>query len=119
MDAQTARDAAPFVPTWTIGDRFRKARDIAGDTQEAFAHKLGVNPSTYSAWEAGRSNPRFGHAVELAWQIQDLTGVDAQWIIGTDRPRGPERRTLDYRGAVSEGGATIHHLADYRKPEVV
>lgn len=64
---------------WTLGDRLRKVRRAHGWSTRDFADRLGVTSSTLAQWETDRSLPR--NCALLAEQIEDLTGVDAEWII--------------------------------------
>jgi len=108
MSTQTARTA--FVPGWTFGDKFRKARGIANMDQRAFAASLDLTASTVAAYEKGRATPRFRDAVALAKRVQMLTGVDYQWLLDVDGPEGPNSPTADYKPATS----VVSSLADFR-----
>jgi DNA-binding transcriptional regulator YiaG len=45
------------APGWD-GARVRSLRDHLGDTQRAFAERLGTRQQTVSEWETGASRPR-------------------------------------------------------------
>jgi DNA-binding transcriptional regulator YiaG len=47
----------PFPIGDTFPDRLRAARQALGLSQESFARRLGVNPSTVQHWEQGRHTP--------------------------------------------------------------
>jgi transcriptional regulator with XRE-family HTH domain len=87
--------AAGTVPTWTVGDRLRKARETAGMDQTQLADRIGVSRRTVSTYEAGSDITR-KRIVLNAWAM--ATGVSAEWIIGTDGPfegaRSSSRRGL-------------------------
>jgi transcriptional regulator with XRE-family HTH domain len=48
---------------WTLGDRLRKARRMAGLTGEELGGRLGVSKEAALAWERGTRNPSW-HQVE-------------------------------------------------------
>ena len=112
------------IPEWTLADRLRKARSVAGLTQEEFAERLGAKSAAYSHWEAGRNTPR--NLVAIAQRIEMLTGIPAAWTLGllTDMPgnggpgeRAPkskpvsDREPLDYKvGDSAEEKSNVHQL---------
>lgn len=69
-------EIAGTVPTFTLGDRLRKAREVAGLEQVPLADMIGVHRQTVSAYEAGKTHPR-RHAL-VAWAL--ATGVSAVWL---------------------------------------
>lgn len=73
---------AAVIPTWTLGDRIRKARAVAGMDQRHFADALGVKPGTLAGWEADNSKPR--DLVGIARRIEHITDVPAFWLLGVD-----------------------------------
>ncbi len=75
-----------FYPTWTLGDRIRKARHTTGMKQRDFAPLIGVKPGSLAAWEADHSVPR--NVLAVARTISKLTGIPAAWVLGLDN--GPE-----------------------------
>lgn len=97
------------IPQWTLGDRLRKVRTLAGLNQEDFAAKLDVTASAYSHWESDRTTPR--NVVAIAQRIELLLGTPASWTLGlvesVPSPGGPgglkkvssvsERQPLDYK----------------------
>lgn len=46
------------IPTWTLGDRLRKARMHAGPDQGQLAEVTGIHRNTISSYEADRAIPR-------------------------------------------------------------
>lgn len=101
MKSSTAHAyATGGIPVWTFGDKIRKARDIAGLDQKAFAEQISVSSSSLAAYETGRTTPRFRDAPQIAKSIQMLTGIPYQWFLveddggGTPAPSDPA--TTDY-----------------------
>jgi transcriptional regulator with XRE-family HTH domain len=100
MNTQRAHEYGN-VPTWTFGDKIRKARDISGLGQREFAEQIGITASSLAAYETGRSNPRFGDAPTLAKKIQVLVGIPYEWFLVDDSPApdgdnsGPRRARTD------------------------
>ncbi|BAU32503.1 helix-turn-helix domain-containing protein [Microcella alkaliphila] len=90
----------PYVPGWTFGDKFRKARRISGLDQREFAVKLGLTPSTVAAYEGDRATPRLRDVTPLAKSIQMLTGIEHTWFLEFDAPRG--------------GGTNLHGVTPIR-----
>jgi transcriptional regulator with XRE-family HTH domain len=70
------------IPTWTLGDRLRKAREELGMSQQQLADALGVDRKSISSWEVGRHQPRYRDVSAIA----GATGVDLEWLAG-DRYR--------------------------------
>lgn len=105
------------IPTWTFGDKLRKARDIAGLDQKTFAAQIGITSSSLAAYETGRTSPRFDKAPSIAKSVQMLVGIPYQWfLVDDDSPRGTspmgsQALTTDYGYAVSP----IVNLADHRQ----
>ena len=84
MDApETTADAARSKDDWfdpettTFGDRVAGAREEAGMTQTALAHRLGVKVSTLRAWEEDRSEPRANRVSTLAGMLN----VSLVWLM--------------------------------------
>ena len=80
------RNAA--VLQWTLGDRLRKAREVAGLTQGEVADGLRARGikcrghSTVSMWETG-TQPRNILTVIEAWA--EVCDVPAEWLLVGDR----------------------------------
>lgn len=74
MSAQTA---GGIIPQFTIQDRLRKAREITGLDQAAFAAELGVSRTTISNYEAGGIE-RHRKIVLNAWSLR--SGVPVEWL---------------------------------------
>ncbi len=94
MVIQTA-DRDPLA--WTVGERFRKARELIGLDQETMAAAVGVARKSISRWENNVSAPR--RPVILSWALR--TGVPYEWLLtGEVAVNGP-----DGGGAIAGPGA--------------
>lgn len=76
---------AGLVPTWTVGDRLRKAREMAGLQAQELASDIDVDRNTVGNYERGRVKPRT--IVLKAWALR--TGVSLQWLQTGETPAGP------------------------------
>ena len=63
------------IPTWTLQDRIRKAREHAGLKQAALAEMIPVARNTLSRWESGAFKPSSDDLDRLA----EITAVDRTW----------------------------------------
>ena len=73
-----------MTPTWTLGDRLRKARDVAGLTQAEMADALvarGFRASRQAItnWETDAAQPRRMMDIIDAWAA--ITEVDVAWLL--------------------------------------
>lgn len=68
-----------ITPTWTLGDRLRKARDVAGITSQDMADRLGVSRNTITNYENDHTSP----SVLAVRAYASETGVDIEWLYGT------------------------------------
>ena len=77
-----------LVPEWTLGDRLRKARELAGLQAVQLADDLGINRHSVANYETGRTSPR--RLVIEAWARR--TGVSLHWLQNGESPRpdGPD-----------------------------
>lgn len=73
------------LPTFTLLDRLRKAREHAGLTQAAFAEKVGVSTVTYSRYESGARNV----PDEVVERAAEATGVPLDWFYQDDAAPPP------------------------------
>jgi transcriptional regulator with XRE-family HTH domain len=89
MSTQAA-PAVGLLPVWTFADKFRKARVMSGLTQEQFALRIELSPSTVAAYETGRAAPRFKDAQRVAKSLGMLTGVPYAWFLHDDDPNETE-----------------------------
>ncbi|TQM25101.1 helix-turn-helix transcriptional regulator [Microbacterium kyungheense] len=63
-------------PAWTLVDRLKKSRLLAGLEQSDLADACGVSRNTISNWETGRSEPSASAFVRWA----RTTGVTLEWL---------------------------------------
>lgn len=68
------------LPTWTLQDRLRKAREHAGLKQEELAQKLQTTRQTLGRWENGSHAPTEKNLQALA----EATGVPLDWFYQDD-----------------------------------
>lgn len=89
-------DAAGLVPEFTVSDRLRKAREVRGLSQAAFAAETGLSRSTIVRVESGEKVP--GTKEYNLWQM--ATGVSRDWLETGNAPvgQGPD------------GGGVVHPL---------
>ena len=64
------------IPTWTLADRLRKAREWAQHDQATLAELMHVQRSTVSALENGHRKP--ANATIRLWAV--ATGVNVEWL---------------------------------------
>ena len=68
--------AAGIIPVFSVGDRFRKARELTGMSRGEFAARLGVHRETVTRYEeVGSTKPQ----AVAAWA--EITGVDPDWLM--------------------------------------
>jgi transcriptional regulator with XRE-family HTH domain len=68
------------APTWTFGDRLRKARRSRRLSQREFARLLGESEKSIANWEGDVAKPR--DVVALAKKVEATYGVPAEWLLG-------------------------------------
>ncbi len=84
-------DGGYLYPTWSLGDRIRKARVVTGMNQETFAAAIGVTEGSLASWETDRAKPR--DVVAVAKRIEVLSRIPAAWTLGVDDtppPKNPD-----------------------------
>lgn len=79
------------IPTWTLGDRLRKAREAADLRQEDLAPHLHVARATVASWENDKHAPSYLAIMKWA----ELTDVPLDWLA--------EGRTSSDIQSVTEG----------------
>jgi len=67
-----------MVPTWTLGDRLRKAREHAGLKQTELAADLGIGRSSIINYESDKAKPP--RPVLVAWALR--CAVPYEWLTG-------------------------------------
>jgi transcriptional regulator with XRE-family HTH domain len=76
---QTQQMSLPGLePQWTLGDRLRKAREVAGLSQTEMAEAIGIARNSVGRYEAGAYEP--SRPVMIAWAFR--TGVALDWLHG-------------------------------------
>jgi transcriptional regulator with XRE-family HTH domain len=91
------------VPSWTPGDRFRKAREIRGLTQAQLAEMLGVSQRTVARAEESTESHLPKRPVMVAWALG--TAVPLSWLeTGADG------------GATPGPGISLPHLDSNQEP---
>jgi transcriptional regulator with XRE-family HTH domain len=68
------------APRFTLGDRMRKALDVADVSNQRMAAELGVSRNTVSNYMRGRAVPRL--AMLRVWA--EVTDVPLEWLLGDD-----------------------------------
>lgn len=74
------------IPTFTLADRLRKARELTGLDQIPFADELGISRNSVSNAETGTVMPR--RITLKAWAMR--TGVDLDWLLTGTAPTAPD-----------------------------
>ena len=70
------------VPSWSLGDRLRKAREHAKLTQSQLAAQIGIARASVTNYETSRTTPN--RPILLSWALQ--CGVDFGWLAGSPHP---------------------------------
>lgn len=91
------------VPSWTPGDRFRKAREIRGLTQAQLAELLGVSQRTVARAEESTEDHLPKRPVMVAWALG--TAVPLSWL-----------ETGAAGGPTSGPGTALPHLDSNQEP---
>ena len=68
----------PAVPEWTLADRLRKARELAGYSQAELATVTGISRQSINSYETGRTVPRRPQLV--MWST--ACHVPYEWLTG-------------------------------------
>jgi transcriptional regulator with XRE-family HTH domain len=68
----------PAVPEWTLPDRLRKARELAGYSQAELATVTGISRQSINSYETGRTTPRKPQL--LVWAT--ACHVEYEWLTG-------------------------------------
>lgn len=80
------------LPTWTPSDRFRKARETTGQSQEEFAAATGISRATVSNYESPSYSKRHNRAIVNMWAL--ATSVPAWWLTDDDPPTDDGQRHI-------------------------
>lgn len=112
MHMTTNTEAPRFViPTFTTGDRLRKARQLTGLEQAEFADELGISRGTVRNYELDHVVPR--KIVLRAWAMR--TGVPVQWLVNGETP-DPHEADRGF-GVLPRLGSN-QRPSDYLSPQV-
>lgn len=84
-------DPPRVVPQFTLGDRLRKAREYSGLEMQDLAAEIDIHRQTVARYENGAVKPK--RHVLLSWSL--ATGVDLDWIRGTDAISTHDEQTAD------------------------
>jgi transcriptional regulator with XRE-family HTH domain len=87
MSEQRTDNPGGWDVEWTLGDRLRKARELAGYDAKAFAERIGVSRDTIRSYEADRYLPK--RPVLLAWALATGKTV-AQLLDDPTHPTAPD-----------------------------
>ena len=71
-----------IVPVFTLSDRLRKAREVAGLKQATMAKEIGISHRSVTSYESGATVPRL--IVLKAWAMR--CGVPLQWLETGEAP---------------------------------
>lgn len=92
------------IPDWTLADRLRKAREVAGLEQAELAQRIGISRHTVGNYELGRGVRGPKLIVLRAWSQE--TGVPLAWLVGehgarraSDITQGSRRDNREYSRA--------------------
>lgn len=102
-----------MAPEWTLGDRLRRARRSAGLQRKDVADALGVSLSTVQSWENDTNRPK--DLLETARELEELTGVDAGWLLGV-RTGSRCFDETDIPDVSWEAAARAHHPTSHDVP---
>jgi len=75
--SQTVHMATALIPEFNLHDRMTKAREVAGFTQEQFAHELGLSLATVKRLENGTTPAK--RIDLLGWAA--ACRVSASWLL--------------------------------------
>ena len=79
-------------PNWTLHERLRRARLLAGLEQADVAAALGVARATVSTWETGRTEPSATSFMKFA----QITGQPLDWFAESVNAETPASAGVDY-----------------------
>ena len=97
-----------LVPGWTLQDRLRKARDVAGMDQQQLADAMGVSRRTITNSEQGHVTVRT--ITVRAWAL--ATGVDPAWLeTGIEPSDGPDDGGVSVTSRYAAPHSHLRYLA--------
>lgn len=71
-----------WAPTWTVGERIRKAREDSRLRQADLAARLHVARATVANWENNSARPHW----LIMREVATVTHVPMWWLLGLDGP---------------------------------
>ena len=83
------------VPQWTVADRLRKAREVAGFSQAELSRETGFSRATIGNAEQAVRPPRRSLLIAVSF----ATGISLDWLENGETPTGPE----------TDGGEVVRH----------
>jgi transcriptional regulator with XRE-family HTH domain len=90
------------IPTFTLADRLKKAREVTGLEQGEFAERAGMARTTVLNYERGHTTPR---AIYLrAWA--EVSGVDLHWL---ETGMAPSEDEADISSRLRESNSRPSH----------
>lgn len=95
---------AEWSPTWSVGERIRKAREDRGWLQTDLAIHMHVSRTTIAAWESNTNRPNWATFKTLA----ETTGAPQWWLEGLDAPPSGGIPTLQDRRSRNRSQQDIH-----------
>jgi transcriptional regulator with XRE-family HTH domain len=98
--------AGRVIPVWTIADKIRKVRRMAGQTQAEFAEAMRVGKAQLQGWESEHSRPSYQSLMLLAMMCEAQLGVPVDWIM-----EGDDRVTPESLAFARRAGAGLRHYA--------
>lgn len=82
------------VPQWSLSDRVRKAREVAGMKQAELAETIGMARTSLARIEQGKVEPRRTSLIAIAF----ATRVPLEWLENGETPAGDP-----------DGGGAVRH----------
>lgn len=79
FDTSTTEDY-DGIPSWTFGERLRKARTEVHMSEDVLAMDLGVSVKTLQRWEQDATTPR--KFLEVVARVCEVTKVQRAWLLG-------------------------------------
>lgn len=84
MTMQMSGEPSWRIPEFSLGDRLRKAREVANLSQQELADEIGVSRRSIVRYESAAKAPK---SVTLLYAMR--TGVPAAWLLTGSVPTSP------------------------------
>lgn len=101
---------AKHVPSWTLGDRMRKARIDAGLTAQRISDIIGISRKSVTNYENGDTRPL--PVILQAWA--DVTGTYVEWLDRGEAPTNPTQAGDELREGTVGASAPIAQSVELR-----